>query len=461
MKSAVSVALPPPIAGASRPPWWLVVCTGVLAAIILVLAVAETGLKAQYLIDEGEIISLFGLAFILGAGVVLWHQRRLFVSLPLVMPWLIYPVITQGDQIIDNLSINPMRVVCHVLLAAIFAAPVGVVVLSARYAAERSAGRRAASPAWMAVPGLRQIAGGRRREGSAILAATLLVLEIWVADQYLGTLMIVTLVAMIVVVLMYGSLPEPAAPDHVKGRRRSERFALGVLLVGVFVSGATYLGYRNAPGAYQGSPSFFMDPAQKDRNYQVNRLPVPAGSVQTPAEPELVRAALVANARALERLLAGYHLLNRNYTYDFHNALFLRDTPLVPGYREAGLELVAEAEALRVLADERTARARATLAEEDPLTGLFDDLRGYLAFNFDRAPVLEQMSAGFERTEAGLQHAAHLYEGESKYLGTGLSEILTKYQRVLDDPAVTPVTGEFTTISRGIYEAYADHIVGF
>jgi hypothetical protein len=311
------------------------------------------------------------------------------------------------------------------------------------------------------VPGLRQIAGGRCREGSAILAATLLVLEIWVADQYLGTLMIVTLVAMIVLVLMYGSLPEPAAADHVKGRRRSERFALGVLLVGVFVSGATYLGYRNSPGVYQGSPSFFMDPAQKHRNYQVNRLPVPAGSVQTPAEPELVRAALVANARALERLLAGYHLLNRNYTYDFHNELFLRDTPLVPGYREAGLELVAEAEALRVLADERTARARATLAEEDPLTGLFDDLRGYLAFNFDRAPVLEQMSAEFERTKAGLQHAAHLYEGESKYLGTGLSGILTKYQRVLDNPAVTPVTGEFTAISRGIYQAYADHIVGF
>jgi hypothetical protein len=204
-----------------------------------------------------------------------------------------------------------------------------------------------------------------------------------------------------------------------------------------------------------------MDPAQKDKNYQVDRIPVPGGPVKPPAKAAQVRAALVANGRALERLLAGYHLLNRNYTYDFHNALFLRDTPLVPNYRNAGLVLVRQAKALRAFADERTMIARATLADDDPLAGLLDDLRGYLAFNFDRAPVLEDMSAGFERTQAGLQHAAHLYEGEAKYLGAGLSEILTKYQRVVDDPALASVTGEFTKTSRAIYEAYANHIVGF
>ncbi len=451
-----------PASGLSRPPWWLIVCTGILAAVILVLAVAETGLKAQYLIDEGELISLFGLAFILVAGIVLWRQHRLFASLPLVLPWLIYPVISQGDQIIDNLSINAMRAVCHVLLAAIFAAPVGVLVLMARYATERMPGPRPAGRAWMAVvPGLRQLVEGRRREGSAVLAATLLVLEMWLANRYLGTLMIVTLVLMVVSVLMYGSLPEPPGAERLRLRNRSERFALGVLLVGVFVSAATYIGYKNEPGAYQGSPSFFMDPAQKDKNYQVDRIPVPGGPVAPPAEPQLVRAALVAGARTLERLLAGYHLLERNYTYDFHNELFLRNTPLVPGYRAAGLTIVAEARALRAEADAQAARARSSLKDDDPLAALLDDLRAYLAFNFDRAPVLEEMSEGFQRTQAGLQHAAHLYEGESKYLGAGLSDILGKYQPVVDAPALAPVTSEFVTISRAIYEAYANHIVGF
>ena len=71
------------------------------------------------------------------------------------------------------------------------------------------------------------------------------------------------------------------------------------------------------------------------------------------------------------------------------------------------------------------------------------------------------MSQRFERTQAGLQHAAHLYEGESKYLGSGLSEILAKYQSIVDGPMLAPVTREFVTISQQIHAAYADHIVGF
>ena len=63
-----SVAPAPPTAPASRPPIWLIVATGVLALIILALAVAETNLRAHYLIDEGEYLSMFGLAFILGRG---------------------------------------------------------------------------------------------------------------------------------------------------------------------------------------------------------------------------------------------------------------------------------------------------------------------------------------------------------------------------------------------------------
>jgi hypothetical protein len=71
------------------------------------------------------------------------------------------------------------------------------------------------------------------------------------------------------------------------------------------------------------------------------------------------------------------------------------------------------------------------------------------------------MSGKFERTQAGLQHAAHLYEGESKALGSTLNELLKKHRKVLDSPAAKPVTADFASISQSIYEAYAHHIVGF
>ena len=54
---------------------WLIVATGVLAVIILALAVAETNLRAHYLIDGGEYLSMIGLAFILVAGIVPVHAR--------------------------------------------------------------------------------------------------------------------------------------------------------------------------------------------------------------------------------------------------------------------------------------------------------------------------------------------------------------------------------------------------
>jgi hypothetical protein len=424
---------------ASRAPAWLIATTGVVALTMLLLAVAETNLKAHYLIDQGEFVSLFGLAFILIAGIVLYRRRQLFASLPLVFPWLLYPIITQGDQIIDNLQITPMRVICHVLLAAIFATPVAVIVVGLGRARGRPFGRAVA----------------------ARIAAGLMAAEIWLAYLYLGLLMIVTLVVMIAGTLIYGALPETAEADDASRRNRSERFALGVLVVGFAVSLATYVGYKNQPGAYQGSPSFFMDPAQKDANYSLERIRVPARPPAPPAAPDALRDALTAYARTLERLLAGYHLLDRNYTYDFHNALFMRHTPLVPDYRAAGLHIVDEARGLRADADARALAARASLDAGDPLAALLDDVRAYVAFNFARAPVLERLSGGFERTQAGLQHAAHLYEGEGKYLGTGLADIAKKYQAVLDAPAVAPITAPFASMTRALYDAYAHHVVGF
>ncbi len=78
------------------------------------------------------------------------------------------------------------------------------------------------------------------------------------------------------------------------------------------------------------------------------------------------------------------------------------------------------------------------MPEDDPLAALLDDVRAYAAFTFDRAPVLERMSAEFERTEAGLQHATHLYEGEGKVLGVRLAEMLAKHDRVLTAPETPP-----------------------
>ena len=37
-------------------------------------------------------------------------------------------------------------------------------------------------------------------------------------------------------------------------------------------SAGAYFGYKNAPGAYQGSPSFYMDPGRKDLMYALDRV---------------------------------------------------------------------------------------------------------------------------------------------------------------------------------------------
>ena len=71
------------------------------------------------------------------------------------------------------------------------------------------------------------------------------------------------------------------------------------------------------------------------------------------------------------------------------------------------------------------------------------------------------MTAEFVRTEAGLQHATHLYEGEGKVLGVRLAEILDKHAAVLSAPATAPVVTEFEAISRAVHDAYASRIVGF
>jgi hypothetical protein len=124
---------------------------------------------------------------------------------------------------------------------------------------------------------------------------------------------------------------------------------------------------------------------------------------------------------------------------------------------------------LRTVDDAKRRRAAAdqTLAASDPppiadaLGAFLEDVRRYAAFTFDRAPLLERMSAEFEATEAGLQHATHLYEGEGKVLGADLEALLDKHAVVLSVPAVRPLTGEFVVNAHEVRQAYANRIVGF
>jgi hypothetical protein len=443
----------------ARPPFWLVAATGLLAFGTLAMAVAETNLWMHYLIDAGESISLAGLAFMLLAGLYLYRRGRLLVSLPLALPWLLFPVITQGDQIIDHLSINWMRLITHVLLAALFGFPVAVLVMAVRYAMPA---RQGAVSRWLCVvPGLAQLRTGRTREGSALLACVLLVLEMWVAVQFLGLLMVVTLTLMTWAVLAYGFAPRSESANGNHAHRQSERFALGLLLAGVAVSLALFVGYKNRPGAYQGSPSYYMDPAQRDGGFRLDQVAIPAEAPALPADAETVQRALTLYGQAFEKLLAGYYILDRNYNYDFHNHLFMRSTPLLANYRSVGLAEVAAAQKLRAQADSYATEAARVVSTADPLGALLEDVRAYAAFTFGRAPVLEQMSAQFERTRAGLQHATHIYEGEGKVLGVRLAEILEKHRAVLASPAVNAVTADFVRTSQAVHDAYANRIVGF
>ena len=445
---------------ASGAPVWLIASTAALGLLILAMALAETNLWLHYLIDGGEYISLAGLLFIAGAGVVLRRQQRLAASLPLAFPWLLFPVITQGDQIIDNLSIVPMRIITHILLAAIFAAPVAVIVLAVRTAV-RSGRVTARTPLLTLVPGVRLLLDGRTREGTAMFTASLLTCEIWMAVAYLGSLMVGTLALLILGVLSWGASSAPSETSRTdRARARSERSALVMLMVGVAASLTLYVGFKNRPGAYQGSPSFLMDPRQQDSGYPLDRITVPSGA-SVPPSTDALHEAFVGYGKTFRRLVDGYYVLDRNYTWHFHNELFLRSTPLLPNYRAVGLQKIHEAKAMEVEADRAAALARPSLPSDAPMAALLDEVQAYAAFNFDRAVRLEAMSADFEKTPAGLQHAAHLYEGEGKVFAMVLAELLAKHRRALEQPAANVAAGEFTAQARELVAAYASRVVGF
>jgi len=433
--------------------------TAALAVVLLLMAVTETSLLGHYLIDQGEFIALIGLGFVGVAGVVLYRSGRLHASMPFVLPWLVYPVVTQGDQVIDNLTINWMRLLTHILLALIFAAPALVVAFSAKQIAASTRGR-----AWFSsvalgwIPGLRPLAEGRMREGVGILAAFLFAVEFLAAHLTLGLIMIVTLVVMTGIALAYASRPD-VAPSANRTRADYERRAAVLLAIGLVVSAGLYVGYKNRPGAYQGSPSYILDPSQQAAGYEIDAIAVPANA---PAPIDATDAAALTTqletyGRALEQLVDGYYVAERNYTYDFHNALFVRSWPVLPDYRQVALKKIADARVTFAEADAMLTARR----DGDALQAWADEVRAYVAFNFVRAAVLERLTGDFERTQAGLQHAAHIYEGEGKLVGLGLRAIEDKHAQLLQAPVAAPIVAPFLTKSRAVYERYANRIVGF
>jgi hypothetical protein len=122
---------------------------------------------------------------------------------------------------------------------------------------------------------------------------------------------------------------------------------------------------------------------------------------------------------------------------------------------------VAEARVLAEAAEKAAAAVRPHLSDGDPLASLLDDIGGYVAFNFCRATILENKTAEFEKTKAGLQHATHIYEGEGKVLGVRLEDVIHKHQAAVGSPALAPIVGDFLATSRAVYDKYSNRIVGF
>jgi hypothetical protein len=132
---------------------------------------------------------------------------------------------------------------------------------------------------------------------------------------------------------------------------------------------------------------------------------------------------------------------------------------LIPNYRAEGLKLIEVAQLQRAAGD--AAFDRVQMASDNPLHALLTDVRAYVDFTFERAATLERLTREFEKTKAGLQHATHIYEGEGKYLGVQLADLLTKHQATLTAPAVAAIASDFVAKSQAIHDKYSNRIVGF
>ena len=420
-------------------PRWLILTTIIFTLLILLMAVAETNLWMHFLVDRGENVSIAGAVFISAVGICLYRQGRLKASLQLFIPWLLYPVLTQGDQLIDNLTINQMRLVCHAILGIIFAAPAIVLILALQHFAP------AASPQ-------------QTRKRQWLIALAMLIVEMWIAFLFLGVYMIATLILMSVLFALY-MISTRGASERV---RFTERGALILMSAGVVISIGLFLGFKNRPGAYQGSPAAFMDAAQRDAIYDVRRIAVASGPVDemSPVLSAEIQAVCAGYGEVLKGLVHAYWLMDRNYNYWFHNELFWRATPIVENFRSTALDEISRLRRLVEVTDKRAADLLQQLRPGSATAALIQEEQSFVAYNLRRAALLEQMSAGFEKTKAGLQHATHLYEGEGKMVDVLFSRIVDKHKAALS--ASTLVAADpFVQSSRQVHQTYSNRIVGF
>ena len=445
------------------PPRWLIFATVALTVLMLYMAVAETTAWTHYFIDQGEYIALIGLGFVLVAGVYLYFRQRLKSSLVLFLPWFVYPVITQGDQLIDNMAINQMRVVVHLILAVIFAAPVAVLVLAFRQILKPKPDEPMRQRFWTVVfPGLRLIERGQDREGVLLMTLTFLLIELWVAHSFLGSLMVATLAVMGVGVLFYGSF---TVCSNVRGSRfagvAGEKAALAVLIAGVFLSFSSYLFYKSRPTTQVGSLAH--EHSAEGNGYALDHNLAPASRPDLPTieTAEHVRAVLDGYSRALNGLFDAYYILDRNYNYRFHNELFLRNTPVMYEFRSRALAEIADMKKLAWATTAKLEEIDPLLPADRGLAAFLYEIHHFVEHNFERAAELEVMSAEFEKTKAGLQHATHLYEGEAKVMGIGLMEVLAKHKGVMESAELAELSTVFVVASNEIFDAYANRIVGF
>jgi hypothetical protein len=363
-------------------------------------------------VDRGEYVSIAGVGFIAAVGVYLHRHAALKPALPLFIPWLLYPVLTQGDQLIDNLTINQMRLVSHVILAVIFAAPVIVAVIGTEHL-------------WRPLS----------RQQLRLFVASALLLEAVVAYVFLGGFMLFTLALMAALFFV--------ASAANLSFRFTESTAFGFMIAAVVVSVGLFFAFKNRPGAYQGSPAAFMDPSQKDAIYDLSSVPA---SADTKDSPE-IQQVLAGYGDVLKGIVHAYWLMDRNYNYAFHNELFWRATPVVPDFRRKALQEILTMRALAAVVDQR-----ADVLREKP--ALVEELRAFVAFNLRRASTLERMSLGFEGTKAGLQHATHLYEGEGKMVDVLLTAIIEKHDASLRAP-------RFMAAAHEVHKTYGNRIIGF
>ena len=245
-----------------------------------------------------------------------------------------------------------MRIVVHVLLAAIFAMPVAVIVYAARWLIDAVAGGVAQSRAGAAGRGDRAGAAVSRRADDRDAGR----------DDRAGA----------------GCSADASAARRVAHARAGDAVALAVLIGGVIVvrrrcTSASRTGRARIRAARASTWIPRRPQPASRRACRSDRSDRVADGARARRRVDRVRL------RSLEKLLDGYYLLDRNYNYHFHNELFVRTTPLLPelSCRGSGVDRRGRPQARS--ADDAAAANVATRRRRPVAGALLADVRAYVA----------------------------------------------------------------------------------